>query len=337
VVDAVQKTADVVGATTVDPSWAGALVQTDGPFADFAEWLRPQTILGRFGTNGIPALRRVPFRVGLVSQTSGGQGYWVGESQPKPLTTFGFARTTMLPLKVANITVLSEEVIRDSSPSAETLVRDQLAAALSERLDTDFIDPGLSATATSPASILNGVSGLNSNGNQIAAVLADINQLIAAFKSANNPLNSGVFIMSELIALQLAMLQNPLGQQQFPTVTMSGGSLYGIPILTSQFLVDTPTGGTIVALINASDIYFADEGGISVDLSREASLEMVDPPTNTPNTLGSPPASTGASLVSMFQTNNVAFRAERTINWMRRRESGVAWLTGVNWGEAGSP
>jgi hypothetical protein len=34
----------------------------------------------------------------------------------------------------------------------------------------------------------------------------------------------------------------------------------------------------------------------------------------------------------MFQTNSVAFRAERTVNWARRRPSAVAVLTGVNWG-----
>jgi hypothetical protein len=36
----------------------------------------------------------------------------------------------------------------------------------------------------------------------------------------------------------------------------------------------------------------------------------------------------------MFQTNSVAIRAERTINWMRRRDSAVAYLTGVSWGGA---
>jgi hypothetical protein len=43
---------------------------------------------------------------------------------------------------------------------------------------------------------------------------------------------------------------------------------------------------------------------------------------------------TGTSVVSMFQTNSVAFRAERTINWKRRRDEAVVYLTGVNWGDA---
>jgi len=36
----------------------------------------------------------------------------------------------------------------------------------------------------------------------------------------------------------------------------------------------------------------------------------------------------------MFQTNSVAFLAERSINWARRRTSAVTYLTGVAWGGA---
>src|SRR5690606_182430 len=58
--------AAVSAANTGSSNWAGALVSDEGGiFADFVEYLRPRTILGRFGTNGVPALRRVPFRVPL--------------------------------------------------------------------------------------------------------------------------------------------------------------------------------------------------------------------------------------------------------------------------------
>jgi hypothetical protein len=88
--------------------------------------------------------------------------------------------------------------------------------------------------------------------------------------------------------------------------------------------------GTIVVLVNASDIFEADDGEISIDASREASLEMSDTPTQD-SAAATPVA---ATLVSMFQTNSVAIRAERTINWMRRRATSVVYLTGVDWGGA---
>jgi hypothetical protein len=56
--------------------------------------------------------------------------------------------------KVAAISVVTEELLRFSSPSADRLVRDGLAGAVIARLDIDFIDPGKAAVANvSPASI----------------------------------------------------------------------------------------------------------------------------------------------------------------------------------------
>lgn len=320
--------AAVPAATTTDPTWAGALVGDEtAVFADFVEFLRAQTILGRFGMNGVPSLRRVPFRVPLIGQTSGGSAYWTGEGKAKGLTKFDFERKTLEPLKVANIAVATMEVLRDSSPSAEMIVRDQLAAALRERLDLDFIDPAKPAVpGVSPASITNGIVAIPSSGTDAAAVREDIKALFGAFIAANNAPTDGVWIMPATIALALSLMQNPLGQSEFPGISMNGGTFFGLPAIVSQYV---PAG--FVVLANASDIYLADEGGIAVDMSTQASLQMDDAPTNDSDT------PTPTSLVSLWQTNSVGFRAERTINWMRRRESSTAVLSGVDWGTAGSP
>jgi hypothetical protein len=318
--------APVSAATTGGQTWGHQLVGDESSvFADFVEFLRPQTILGRFGSNGIPSLRRVPFRTALIGQTDGGSGYWVGEGKAKPLTSFAFSRTTLEPLKVANIAVVTEEVLRDSSPSAEMIVRDALAAALRERLDTDFIDPAKTADAgVSPASISNGVSPIGSGGGTADDVRGDIQAVFGAFIAANNAPTSGVWIMPATMALALSLMQNPLGQAEFPGIGMNGGNFFGLPVIVSEY-VPTITGGTYVMLVNASDIYLADEGGITVDMSREASLEMATDPTMTAD------SPTETTTVSLWQTNAVGFRAERTINWARRRSSAVAVLSAVTW------
>lgn len=322
--------AAVPAGNTGNSNWAGALVgEETNVFADFVEYLRPRTILGRFGTDAVPSLRRVPFRVPLIGQTTGGSAYWVGEGKAKPLTKWDYTRTTLEPLKVANIAVVTEELLRDSSPSAEMLIRDELANALRERLDRDFIDPTKAASSgVSPASILNGVAGISSSGSTADNVRQDIQAVFGAFISANNAPETGVWIMTAVTALALSLMQNPLGQAEFPGIGMNGGTFFGLPVIVSQYV---PSG--IVALVNASDIYNADEGGVAVDLSREASLEMADNPSHDSVT---PTGST--SMVSLWQTNSVGFRCERTINWARRRSSAVAYLKDVAWGaaEAGS-
>jgi HK97 family phage prohead protease len=321
--------AAVAAGNTSNSTWAKPLVGDEtSMFADFVEFLRPQTILGRFGQGGIPSLRRVPFRVPLIGQTSGGDGYWVGEGEAKPVTKFDFARTTLAPLKVANIAVITMELMRDSSPSAGALVRDQLAAALRERMDIDFIDPAKAVSAgVSPASITNGITPIPATGTGTAAdVRDDIKALFSQFIAANNAPTNGVWIMPATVALSLSLMMNPLGQPEFPAINVNGGTLFGMPVITSEY-VPTVTAGAYVILVNASDIYFGDEGDVAVDMSDQASLQMLDNPTNASDGATAP-----TTVVSLWQTNSVGFRAERTVNWSRRRPDAVALLSAVNWG-----
>ncbi|EEQ9413473.1 phage major capsid protein, partial [Escherichia coli] len=101
---------------------------------DFIDYLRPQTIIGRFGQGGIPALRQVPFNIRVHAQVSGGAAGWVGEGKARPLTKFDFESITFSHAKVSAIAVLTEELIRFSSPAADALVRNALAEAVVARL-----------------------------------------------------------------------------------------------------------------------------------------------------------------------------------------------------------
>ncbi len=308
--------------SAVNTTTDAALIGNEGGFADFVEFLRPMTIVGRFGSAGVPGLRRVPFRVPLIRQTGGAVGYWVGEGAAKPLTKPAWGRTELSPLKAANIAVATMEALRDSSPSAETLLRDDLAAAIAAAIDTAFIDPTNAGSAgVKPASITNGLTAIPSSGNDAAAIREDVRAAMAAFIAANNPLSAGVWMMSSTTALALSMMRTALDQPEFSGITMNGGTFFGLPVVVSEYITD------YVVLANASDIWFADDGDVAVDMSTEASLQMMDNPTVNSIT------PTATDLVSMFQTNSVAFRAERTINWARRRDTGVALISGVAWGQ----
>lgn len=318
--------ATVEAGTTLDTTWAAPLVQYQNFAGDFVEYLRPRTILGQFGTGGIPSLNRIPFNVRIAGQTTGGQAYWVGEGAPKPLTAFDFNDTELRWNKIATIAVLTNELIRFSDPSAERLVRDGLAAAVIERADIDFVDPAKAALANvSPASITNGIVGIPSSGNTADDIRTDVAALWAPFIAARNAPRNAVYLMDSTTALALSMMLNPLGQAEFPGVTMNGGTFLGVPVIVSDYL-PVDSGGGMVILLNASDIWLADDGQVTIDASREASLQMLDNPTNNSAT-GTP-----TTMVSMFQTNSTAFLAERFINWQRRRASAVAWLDNVNWG-----
>jgi HK97 family phage major capsid protein/HK97 family phage prohead protease len=316
----------VPGGTTTETTWASPLVYADNLASEFVEYLRPMTILGKL------ALRRIPFNVRYPTQISDGTGYWVGQGQPKPLTSFGFSSGSLGIAKVAAISVITEELARLSSPSAEALVRDSLAAVIQERLDIDFIDPAQAAVANvNPASVTNGLVALSSAGPTADNVRTDLINILSTFAESNVNPGSLALVMPNTLAIALSILTNSLGQPEFPTMTPTGGTLFGIPVVTSQYAANASGAGNLVIAINQSDVFLADDGGVRLDASRETSLQMLDNPTNASST-GAP-----TTMVSMFQTNSIALRAERFINWAKRRSTAVVYMDDVNWGSVGSP
>ncbi len=318
--------AAVPAGTTTQAVWALPLVDPTNLASEFIEYLRPATIIGKLN------LRNVPFNIRVIEQTNGGNGFWVGEGRPKPLTAFGFAPILLAYTKVAAISVITEELARFSTPSAEMLVRDGLRDALVERIDRDFIDPAeAGTTGVQPASITNGLTALTSAGTSADNARTDLANLMSSFVEANIDPTGVAIIMPTTAALALSFMVNSLGQPEFPGFGMMGGNINGIPVITSQYAANASGGGNLIIALNQREIFLADDGSVTVDASREASLQMLDNPTNNSA------EATATQMVSMWQTNSIALRAERFINWKNRRADAVVYMDDVNWGSIGSP
>ncbi len=326
--------AQVAGADSQDPSWAAPLMgDPQNLVNEFIEYLTPMTIVGKFGQNGIPDFDRVPFNIKVAAQSSAGEGYWVGEGKAKPVTRANFTSVTMRFNKVANIAVMSDELLRFNNLNAELRVRNMLAQALLIRLDADLFDPAVSLTAEiRPASLTNGAQSYASGGDDTAAgIRADLKLLFTYFITNNIDPSGIVLVMRSTQALALSLMRNAMGVKEFPDITMAGGFLEGFPVIASQHVK-----ACIVAAVAAPEVFLADDGGVAIDASREASIEMASDPTMAITDYASPPASTEVTTVSMWQTNSVALRAERVITWLRRRSTASVYLTGVSWGAPAS-
>jgi HK97 family phage major capsid protein len=321
----VMKTAVAAG-TTGNATWAGNLVDARNLQSEFLEFLRPRTIVGRFGTDGLPSLRRIPFNVRISGKTAAGAAQWVGEGYRKPVTKSGYAAAEHKWAKIAGISVVTEELARFSDPSIQMLVRDDLAEAVIERMDIDFINPAKAAgtgASASPASVTNGVTPIPSTAtSDEEAITQEINSLWAVADETNLPATSAVYITDVRTVRGLIGLRTALGARAFPNLTITGGSIGGVPVLVSNY-VPNDTSGSLFILAFASEIYLSDDGQVGIDISREATIVMDDDATATP-TIG--------QVVSMFQTNQLAIRAERYVNWSKRRPQAVAYLSSVNWG-----
>lgn len=324
--------AAVAAGTTTDTAWAKPLVEYQNMASEFAELLRPATIIGR-----IPGLRNVPFNIKVPRQTGGSLAGWVGEGAPKPVSALAFDQISLGVTKLAGIVVMTDELVRFSNPSAEAIVRQDLIDTIVQTMDRDFVDPSNSGTAgVKPASITNGVTPVVASGTDADAVRTDVQALMGKFVTVNMSLSGAVWIMTEMQALALALMLNPLGQREFPDIQIngdSGGRFFGLPVVLSENIPANPgaggppvTGdGARIILAKASEIMLADDGETLLDASNQASLQMDSAPTN-------PPVA-ATVMVSLWQMNLVGIRAERFINWTKRRPGAVQYIDAARYGQ----
>jgi HK97 family phage major capsid protein/HK97 family phage prohead protease len=299
--------AAVAPGTSTDATWAGPLAPLTPLANEFLELLRPATILGK-----IPGFRRVPFNVSIASQTGGGSYAWVGQGAPKPVGKLAFLAVTLGITKCAGIIVITEELARVSTPSAEAVIRQDMIAGIAQFLDTEFTDPTKAAVAgISPGSVTNGVTPITTAGPTPANARTDVQALANAMTVATIPIGGAVVLMSATNMLALASSLNALGQPLFPSIGVEGGSALGFTFVPSQSM------GTTVAMIQPDAILYADDGGVTIDVSREASVQMDSAPDN--------PALATTVLTSLWQNNLVGLRAERFINWKKARPGCVQY------------
>lgn len=313
--------AAVPAANTLNGPWAGNLVLDGGAyFADFVEFLRARSVLGQVSGR----FRQLPFDTNVLVQGTGGTGKWTAEGQAKPLTQWTYSATKLAPLKVAAIAAATKETLMRASVAADTLLRDELARAVNAAIDTTFVSAAAAVANTSPAGIRNGTPAIVLSGDgSVEGIRCDAAAMLKAMAGNNLSVAGSFWIMSETTAIDLSAAVNTMGNLAFPGMTPTGGTFMGLPAFTSQYL-PTDSNGTVVMLIKGDEVFMGDEGGVQLAMSDQASLLMDD----TPNQNSVTP--TPSTMVSMFQTNSVAFLAERSMNWQKRRSTAVVWAN-ANW------
>ena len=307
--------AAVAAGSTSDPAWAGSLAPLTDMASEFVEVLRPMTILGRLiGTR--PVVPNVRF----VSALTGTSVSWTGGGYPTPPSEMVLSTSTIGIAKAAGLVVLTKELAESSDPAADSMVRTDLLSAMAAFLDGAFVGPGVAAVLNvSPASVTNGLTPVTSSGSTVSAIVADFAALLAVPVAAGITFSSPFFVMHPVTALGLAMRRGSDGLTAFPSISVKGGTLFGIPVLVSASVPTSVSGGSIVVFIDAAEIQSV-EGTVLIDASEEASLQM-----------RADPLSGATTLVSLFQNHLVGLRITKFANWRSRRVGAVAYIDGCQY------
>jgi len=211
-------------------------------------------------------------------------------------------------------------VARFSDPNAETVVRDDLIAAIAQYKDQQFIDPAITAsTGIRPASITNGVTPITvTPPTSVWSVTNAVRQAIANMLAAGIVLRSPISIMDAGTYLTLWTLRTSQDVFAFRD-EMAQGKFMGIPYIYSTgspvATVPNPDEGQLI-LVEQSEVFLAEDPSVSVDVSREASIAM--------------DSAAPTALTSLWQNNLVGLRAEQGAYWLKRRAAAVQLITGID-------
>lgn len=320
-VEAVLRAAVAAG-TTTDTTWAAPLTYYNDMASEFIELLRPETFMGR-----ISGFKSVPFHIRMGRQTAGATAGWVGQGAPKPVSKLGFDSVTIPHTKMAVIVAITEELARFSTPSAEATVRSDLVEVISQFMDVQFIDPRVAPVAdVSPGAVTYGANTILSTGSTVAQITNDLNTALTSMATNNISMRSRYWLLHPRTANFLRTLRTSQDVFAFRD-EMSNGRLLGVQFIESNNMPlydqGSPTASpasleTFIVLLEASEIFLADDNEVMLDVSREASLQMNDTP------------SAGAQqLVSLWQNNLIGIRAERYAYWARRRPAAVFYIRQV--------
>jgi len=101
--------------------------------AELIELFRAESVLIRSGATVLSDLQGSP--VNIPKQTAASTAYWVGENQAITESELTLGQISLTPKKVGALVKLSNTLLRLSNPSAEALVRRDIALSLALKID----------------------------------------------------------------------------------------------------------------------------------------------------------------------------------------------------------
>lgn len=271
-----------------------------------------QTVVGRAN------LRRMLFEVPLLAPDDEIAAHWTEQSKAIRVSRMSLARDTLERKKIAAVTVVTDEALDANSQRVETAIERSFRSALALALDSAFLDSANTGSAATPASVTHDAPTVVSSGDPSA----DLAALVAAFPG---DLSQAVIATDAPTAAQLALWRDTSGGVMFADAGPAGGSLLGLPLLTSRGSPRDTSGGVITMIDGQGIAWAADD--LEVYATNEALIEMEDvTPTGAIDT----PTAASASPVALFQVGATGFKFIVRANWKVQRPA-VAVVTGASY------
>ncbi|HVL75305.1 MAG TPA: phage major capsid protein [Noviherbaspirillum sp.] len=304
---------ELAAALNTGTNSAGGFIVPPGYVPEFIEMLRPRSVVRASGARVVPmpnGTLTMPKLTGSSTATYQGENDDITPSQP------AFGQMTLTRKKLTALVPVSNDLIRFSSPQANTIVRDDMLQSIGLREDIGFLrDDG---TGNLPKGLRHWAPA----GNVIAAnatinlqnVKNDLGKLELALLSNNVRMIAPGWVFTPRTMVFLQNLLDGNGNKAFPEI--DAGMLRGKPYkLTTQIPENLGAGSneSEIYLVDFNEVIIGEATGLIIDVSSEASFKD------------------GANMVSAFSQDLTLVRAITEHDIQPRHNAAVAVLTAVRW------
>jgi hypothetical protein len=291
-VQTILKAAVAAGSTAT----LGALYDYEVAVSGFLSSLKGHSVFDTI----LPSCVQLPLHVRIALTTTALTATRTNELAAKPIKRLSLANKTLEPVKAVAQVVITKELAKLSE--ASNLIASELRNAVSVVTDKEFFNI-----------VLTGITPIAASGTDAAAARKDLAAALSALVTGAD--SKIFFVVTSALAKQLSLLAGTGGALTFPNMSPEGGTISGVPTLVSDGLA----AGTIVAL-DASQIAAGSET-LQLRTSTQAIVAMDDAPAASPDA--------NTTMVSLWQTDEVATLLERYFGAERLRDSAVAVVNGA--------
>lgn len=294
---------------------AGGFIVPPNYSTDIIELLTPQVIVRALGVRTMPLVNGT---LQVPKITAGSTAEYIGESQDISESQPEFGNINMAAKKLAALVPVSNDLLRYSNPSADTIVRDDVLRAVRVKEDITFIRAN--GTAFTPMGLRYWAPAANVLACNATISLAntteDLGRLLLALMNADVAMITPGWMMAPRTWNYLMTLRDANGNFAFRE-EMKGGTLWGFPFrMTTQIPINLAVTGTDESelyLVDFADVILGEAANLVIDVSTDAAYIS------------------GGTLVSAFSKDQTVVRVIEEHDLGVRHVESVALLKDVDW------
>jgi HK97 family phage major capsid protein len=310
----------------------GGFLTPENYVAEVIELLRPITVMLSMGVTQAPLVNGT---LTMPKITAGTSAAYVGESVNIPISGMTGGQVKATAHKLAVIVPVSNELLRFATPSADTLVRNDMLRAMAQARDAAWIRDDGAGNAPKgirywiPATHIETATG---GGPTIAQVDANLNSLISnllvanvfaiprrtGFPQSNAPtveIGSVGWIFSPRTWTYLKGLRDTNGNMVYPE--MDEGMLKGFPYAVTSTIPENLGGGS-----DETEIYFGAFSDVVVAMDPRVEIEA----SNTAA------YHDGSQVQAAFSLDQTVIRCLSYDDLVVRNDVSLTMLSAVDWG-----